>query len=156
MLCSGKIGIFSPMVLNRRNSVSIVRHLYRGQTQTVILLKRGDDQKEGTVTALTLYGVRRGNISKTGEAISQDMSANVSCQWIIPASELRRVGVNYLNVIDRIVDVFGMYWQPESGQSLTLSQFDSQYIIECIRVDPTPNPNLILGIPAVGLPNPGS
>lgn len=124
--------------------------------EPITLLKRGNDQQEGTVVALQLYQCRRNNLEKSGEAIQLDMSSHHSTRWIIPCTELRRVGVNYINVLDRIVDVFGMWWQPESGTSIVLSQFDNYTLIDCLRVDPNPNDALLLGIPGIGLPVNGS
>lgn len=138
------------MVLRRRNQHVFHRGLYRGQLQTVTLLKRGDDQQEGTVTAYTLFQCRRNNISKTGEAIAFDTAATTTTNWLVPCSELRRVGVNYINVIDRLVDMFHMWWQPESPQTITLAIFDNYYVIPCLRIDPYPN-QVLLGIPGINL-----
>lgn len=138
------------MPMTRANSVDFHLRLYAGELQDVVLLKRGDDQKEGTVTAFQLFSCWRDNISKTGQPIQGDMAASHSTRWLIPSSELVRVGVNYLNVLDRIVDQYNMYWQPESGQDLTLSQFENYYWVACIRVDPSPN-NVLLGIPGIPL-----
>ena len=93
---------------------------------------------------------RRGNISKSGEAIAFDVPASTAVQWLIPCTELRRVGVNYLNVLDRIVDKYQMWWEPESPQNIELAIFDNYYVYNCIRVDPYPN-TVLLGIPGVGL-----
>lgn len=143
------------MVLARWNSTSFHRQLYAGQMERVILLKRNDDQQEGVVRALVLFECRRGNVQKTGEAINTDTQAVHSCQWVIPCIQLRAVGVNYINVCDRIVDQFNAFWQPESPQTITLSQFDQYYIVECLRVDPPP-PGIppLLGIPGTNLPSP--
>jgi hypothetical protein len=139
------------MPLKRRNQHVFQRRLYAGQLEKVILLKRLDDQNEGSVTAYTLYQCRRGNITKSGEAIYKDTGAFTYLQWLIPCTELRRVGVNYLNVLDRIVDQFGMFWEPESPETITLAIFDNFYVIPARRVDPFPN-EILVGIPGIGLP----
>lgn len=118
--------------------------------ETVTLLKRGDDQQEGTVVQHTIFQCRRGNSVKSGEAIAFDVPATTAIQWLIPCTELRRVGVNYLNVLDRIVDKYHMWWQPESPQTIELAIFDNYYVYNCIRVDPYPN-TVLLGVPGVGL-----
>lgn len=139
--------------LNRFNSSTFHRFLYGGQLERVILLKRLDDQQEGSVTAYTLYECRHGNTSKNGEAIQGDIAATHSTQWVIPNIMLQAVGVNYINVLDRIVDQFNTWWEPESPQTITLSQWYNYTIIECLRIDP--NPNIVLyGIPGIGLPLP--
>lgn len=130
-------------LITKSSSETFHSWLYAGQMGTVTLLKRGDDQQEGSVIAYTLYECRRSNMSKTGEPIQGDMPVGCSTTWQIPAIQLRRINVNYLNVLDRIVDQLGMYWQPESGQSIILSQFDSHYIVSCVRIDPSPNTVLL-------------
>jgi|SRR6185312_4121093 len=131
------------MVMTRLNSRTFHRFLYAGEMETVVLLKRNDDQQEGTVTAYRLFECRRGNISKTGQAIQGDMSSSHHVQWLIPNIMLWKTGVNYINVIDRIVDKYQMWWQPEAPQTITLSQFDNYTLIESVRVDPNPNQALL-------------
>ena len=137
------------MPLGRINTSVFHRRLYAGELETVTLLKRRDDQKEGSVVALKLFECRRGNISKQGEAIQTDETAEHYVQWLIPYTELKRVGVNYLNVLDRIVDKFNMWWQPESPQTITLAIFDNYYAIDTVRIDPIAQPKI--GIPGVNL-----
>lgn len=144
------------MPLNRRNSSVFHRTLYAGQLEKITLLKRGDDQQEGQVVAYSLFQCRRGNLSKHGEAIQGEMACFHSAQWLLPNVELRRIGVNYINVLDRIIDQFNMWWQPESGQTISLSQFDNFYIVDTIRVDPplSQGGGVLLGLPGLGLPVP--
>lgn len=141
------------MPLKRRNQQVFHRKLYCGQLERVILLKRGDDQQEGTVTAFTLYNCRRGNVTKSGEAINLDVPAFEYVQWLIPCTELRRVGVNYLNVLDRVIDQFNQWWNPESTETMTLAIFDNYYVVPSRRVDPYPT-SVLLGIPGINLPQP--
>lgn len=141
------------MPMRRINSHVFHRRLYSGQLQKITILKRNDDQAEGTVTRYELYQCRRGNLNKYGEAINLDVPAFETTQWLIPCVELRRVGINYLNVIDRIVDQFNMWWQPESGDPIDLNIFDQYYSILARRIDPYPT-FVLLGNPGVGLPLP--
>lgn len=141
------------MPLKRRNQHVFHRKLYAGQLERITLLKRGDDQQEGTVVAYTLYQCRRGNITKSGEAIYLDVPAFDYIQWLIPCVELRRIGVNYLNVLDRIVDQFGAFYQAESPETMTLAIFDNYYVVPSRRVDPYPN-SVLFGIPGINLPQP--
>lgn len=138
------------MPMNRSNSQVFHRFLYSGEMETVTILKRNDDQQEGTVTAFVIFECRRGNTSKTGEALQGEMATSHHCQWLIPCIQLRAVGINYLNVLDRIVDKYQQWWQPESPQTTTLSQFDNYYIVECVRIDP-PGNQVLLGVPGIGL-----
>lgn len=134
------------MVLRRANSQSFHKILYGGQTETCTLLKRNNDQQEGTVTAFVLFEVRRGSETKSGEPIQNDMPVTHTCTWLVPNVQLRRLGINYINVLDRIVDKYNQWWQPEAGQDIILSQFDNYSIISCVRVDPAPN-SVLIGIP---------
>lgn len=144
------------MPMSRRNSQVFHRTLYAGQLEKITLLKRGDDQNEGQVVAYILFQCRRGNLAKQGEALQGEMAVSHSTQWVIPNTELRRVGVNYIDVLDRIVDQFNMWWQPESANSIVLSQFDNFTIIETVRVDPplSKGGGVRLGNLAIGLPLP--
>lgn len=110
-----------------------------GWLQTITLQKRGNDQREGDMENHTLFGCWREDITKSGEPIQRSMSVNHSTTWHIPVSELKRVGVNYLNVNDRFVNVeFGlqMYWNPESDQTIALDLFGNMYDVQCLRIDP--------------------
>lgn len=128
------------MPLNRNNCRTFHRRLFAGQLVSVTLLKRKDDQQQGTVTAHKLFECRRDSITKTGEPIQGEMSADERTVWHIPRTELDRVGVAYLNALDRIVDYdgypSGRYWQPEAGQALENKLFETRYDVACVRVDP--------------------
>ena len=138
------------MPMNRRNTQVFHRRLYSGQLEKLTLLKRNDDQQEGTVVSLVLFQCRRGAIDKTGEAIHGDMTSSHSTQWLIPCVELRRVKVNYLNTLDRLIDKFNMWWQPEATTNINLDIFDNFYVINTLRIDP-PDNQVLLGVPGVGL-----
>jgi len=107
--------------------------------ESITLLKRSDDQQEGTVTSYKLFQCRRGRITKTGEPISHDMTSDHRASWHIPRVELDRVGVNYINAADRIVDYRGRYWQPESTTPIEIKIFENQLTIPCLRIDPPNN-----------------
>ena len=130
------------MPIMKKNQRTFFRSLYCGETQTVILLKRNNDQGEGTVRAITLFDCRRERTSKTGQPIQNEMSVAEFTTWQIPSFELDRNGVNYINVLDRIVDQHNRYWQPESGQSIDVRLFEDWVFINCVRIDP-PSPPAI-------------
>src|SRR5438552_1028660 len=108
--------------MNRNNTRTFHRHLYAGMLESVRLLKRDDDQKQGTVRAIILFECRRSRIIKTGEPVQGDMSENHHTVWHIPRVELDRVGVAYLNAADRIVQLEGaekgFTWQLESDNGI--------------------------------------
>ena len=124
------------MPLNKVNQSTFHRKLYAGQLETVTLLKRGDDQSEGTVTAYVIFECRRSRIHKTGEPIQHDMVVGHTTVWHIPRIELDRIGVAYLSVLDRFVDQYNRFWQPESPQQLDIALFEDQLHVQCVRVDP--------------------
>lgn len=128
------------MPLNRRNQRSFHKTLYAGELETCTLLKRNDDQQQGTVTTYTLFNTRRSRIYKTGEPIQYDISSDERAIWHIPRQELDRVGVDHLNAADRIVDKFNRYWQPESNTNIVIQLFENMVNLDCVRIDPPSNP----------------
>lgn len=131
------------MPLNRNNTRTFHRTLYAGQLEMIRLLKRNDNQKQGTVTPYILFDCRRSIILKTGETIQGDMNSNHACTWHIPIIELERVGVHYLNPLDRIVQLegteTGWVWQPEATTLITTKLFGNHFCIDCLRTDPPTN-----------------
>lgn len=127
------------MPLNRSNTKTFHRKLFAGILERVVLLKRGDDQQEGTVRALILYQCRQSMIHRTSEPIQGDMVVEHTSVWHIPHVELRRVGVSWLSSLDRIVDKFNRYWQPEATTMIDEKMFSNHIDLNCLRVDPTPN-----------------
>jgi 2-keto-4-pentenoate hydratase/2-oxohepta-3-ene-1,7-dioic acid hydratase in catechol pathway len=122
------------MPLRRNNTRHFYRVFYSGITETIQLLKRNNDQQEGIVTAYTIFACRRSKISKTGEPIQEEMAANHHCTWHIPRSELLRVGLNYINAADRIVNReynLEYTWMPESDTRIDEKLFGNQVDIEC-------------------------
>ena len=122
------------MPLNQRNSRVCHRTLFAGILEKVTILKRGDDQREGTVTAYKVFQCRKSLITKTKEPIAGDMLADHRLIWHIPRVELDRVGINYLNPADRIVDGLGRIWQPESTTTITIKLFETHIDVHCLRV----------------------
>ncbi len=125
------------MPLNKFNTRVFHRTLYASQLSKVKLLKRGNDQKQGTVTEHTLYQCRWSSVSKGGEPLQGDMSTDHHITIFIPRTELDRVGVAYINATDRFVDHKNRTWQPEAvNQRIDVKLFENRVTIECIRTDP--------------------
>lgn len=122
--------------MNRFNTRTFHRHLFAGMLETIRLLKRGDDQLQGVVTAFVLFECWRGQIFKTGQTIQRDMVSDHATRWHIPRTELDRVGIAYLNPLDLIVDGKGRYWQPESTTFITIKLFENHVDVDCLRIDP--------------------
>ena len=131
------------MPMRPENQRTFTRTLYAGWLETVTLLKRGDDMEGSVVTTLLLFDVRPGQIWKTGEPIAGQMTSDHRRTWHIPRRELDRVGVNYINMLDRIVDKEGRHWQPESttriGMKLGMVEID----VDCLMTDPPVGPSVI-------------
>ena len=126
------------MPIDQYTTRNFHRRLYSpaGMLETVTLYKRGDNQLQGTVVSLPLYNCRHSRMEKTGETVQGDMNAFNRCVWHLPVEELDRVGVNYLNPLDRIVDKRGWWWQPESDTEITLKLIQNHVCVVCKRVDP--------------------
>ena len=128
------------MPMNPKNTQHTYRTVFAGMTETVTLLKRGDDQAMGTITAYTLYKCRRSKIHKTGELIQGDMTANHRTIWHIPRVQLDKVGVKFLSAADRIVQTKGREkgwtWQPEATTMIDLKLLSNEFDLHCLRTDP--------------------
>lgn len=127
------------MTLRKQTTNVFHRRLYAGILETVTLLKRDNDQAQGTVTAYLLFNCRRDMMIKHGNPIHGEMTSDHRTAWMIPRTELERVGVNYLNVLDRIVDKENRYWQPENHEQIYIKLFSNYVDIACIRIDPSAN-----------------
>ncbi len=130
------------MPLSRNNTKNFQKKLFVGWLETIILLKRNDDQQQGTVRAVKVFNARRGIMSKTGQTIQHEMSSNHRCTWHIPKTELLRVGVFYINNLDRIEQLGngdpnekGFIWQPESTETIDVKLGGNEIDINCLRVD---------------------
>lgn len=126
------------MPMNAQNQRGFERKLFAGMLETITLFKRGDDQREGTVKALTVFNARRGKIYKSGEPLRGDMATGHGATWHIPRPELDRVGVAYLNNLDRIVDKQGRTWQVESPSPIEVKLFQVHVDLHCVLANPDP------------------
>lgn len=133
------------MVLRKATTRTFQRQLYSAELKTVTILKRDDDQREGVVRACKVFDCRRRQIHKTGEALQGDMSSSHRTEWCIPRIELDRVGIHYINSLDRIVestDDGGMpinpprVWQPEASTMIDIKLFENQLKIACLLANP--------------------
>jgi hypothetical protein len=79
---------------------------------------------------------RRGQIVKTGQTLQGDMTSDHRAPWHIPRSELDRVGVQWLNPLDRIIDPDGNTWQPEGSTTMTEKLFKNYYVVDCYLRNP--------------------
>lgn len=123
------------MSIKRRLGGQFRRRLYGDILQTMTLRKRGDGQLQGQVDDYTLFRVRQGAITKTGNPIHADMTTNHTCTIHIPRGELDRVGVNYLNALDQLIDEKGRYWQPEADTNIDVRLFEDEICVSCERID---------------------
>lgn len=130
-------------MLNKDTTKHFHKTLYagKGYLQKITLLKRGDDQQQGTVRAITLYQCRRKKIHKSGEPIDGDETSDLRTVWQIPRIQLQRVGVAYISAADRFIDYDSpqrtpRYWQPESNTHITVQLFENMVNCECKSVDP--------------------
>lgn len=124
------------VLISPQNTRTFHRTLFAGMLETVTILKRNDNQQQGTVRTLIAHQCRRSKIAKAGQSIQGDMSTDHNTIWHIPITEMERLGINYFNVLDRIVDGKGRYWQPERGQTIESKLFENHTDIFCVRVDP--------------------
>ncbi len=135
------------MGLTAHNTHVFHRPLFGGQLVSVIILKREDDQKEGTVRSIRVFQCRRSALYRTGEPIQGEMGVDHRTVWHIPKVEMKRVGINYFNPVDRIVedrDQFNQplhpsawhWWQPEAPTMITTKLFNNMVNIDCLRIDP--------------------
>ena len=126
------------MPLNKHNQRVFHRTLFAGILESVTLLKRGDDQQQGTVRSILLFQCRWGLITRTGETIQGGMLSDHRRTLHIPRVELDRcnVGVQYINPADRFIDEQGRHWQPESTTEIREKLFEVHVCVDCLRVDP--------------------
>lgn len=127
------------MVIDRWNQRKFHTTLYAGMgmLQKVKLLKRGPDQKQGTVTAYILYNCRRSVVDRQGQTLRGPLSSKSKTIWHIPREELDRVGVHYLTALDRIVDIqYGTgTWQPEAPDRITVKLLAVHVDVPCIGLN---------------------
>lgn len=104
-------------------------------TYTVTLLKRGNDQKQGTVVSLKLFHCRKSMVNRTGEPLQGQMTSSHRTVWHIPGTSLKQIGVAFISAADRIVDGAEV-WQPESDTEITEKMFNNEIDLSCLRCDP--------------------
>ena len=98
--------------------------------RTVTLTKRGNNQQQSTGVNHKLYGVRQKKQYYGGQNLNGDLTSNDYCIWQIPRTELDRVGVENINIVDRITDdATGEIWQPESDDIIVNQLFTN--ILNC-------------------------
>ncbi len=131
------------MPLRPENCRTFHRHLYIGWNEVFTLLKRGDDMSASQVTTYTLYDCRPSRIFKTGEPIAGQMMSSHKRTIHIPRIEIERVGVQYLNPLDRLIDRQGRYWQPESTTLMTVKLGLQHICCECLLTDPPVNSSAV-------------
>lgn len=129
------------MGIDPTNTRSFHRTLYAGMLMTVTLLKRNNDQQQGTVRSVSLFEVRQGMVFKDGEPIQGDMTSNHRCVFHIPKIALDAAGVAYINAADRIDNrgaSFGVpgVWEVESTTEEVVKLFGNHICCHCLRVDP--------------------
>lgn len=122
---------------NRYNQSRFYTYLFAGlDQQTITLLKRGDDQLQGQVVPHVLYGCWPSIINKNGETLQGAMTSEHAIMWNIPGVELARVGVNYLNPLDRIQGTITKgIWQPEATTNIDVKLMECYLNVFCLRVD---------------------
>lgn len=123
------------MPLNERNTRSLYNHLYLGQTEKITILKRNDDMDAAVVTPHVIYRARWSRILKHGQPIAGDEATDHFRQLHIPRSELDRVGILHINVLDRFVDKKNRTWQPETNQVIRVQLFENEICVDCRRCD---------------------
>ena len=129
------------MPLRRNNTRSFYKKLYAGELEKITLLHHSDDFHASTITAYVIFGARRSSIVRLGEPIQGEMLAYHNCVWHIPRMELQRVGVNWINMIDTIVQMEGAekgnQWRPEADTKIDHRLFSNMIDVACKRCDPT-------------------
>ena len=119
--------------INRENSHVFHRSLYAGQLEEVKLLKRDDDQRQGTVRAVILFDCKWSSIRKAGQTLDGDVDSVHTRRLLIPKVELEAAGVNHLNPLDRFTDEQGRTWQPESTTGIDVKLFENFIACDCLR-----------------------
>ena len=128
------------MPMNRDNQMHFHRTLYSGMMEKIRLHKRNDDQRQVDVTTYIIHEARRSSIQKGGQTLDGDMNVDHTTVWHIPTSELRRVGINYLNPADVIEQLTGeeknTQWQPEATTTIESKLFTTHAHIACLMLKP--------------------
>lgn len=112
------------------------RKTFIGVSEKIEILKRRDNQNQGTVHRVVIFRARHTSQRKSKQTIKGDMSADHRTTWMLPTRELKDAGISHINALDRIVDSKGRYWQPESTTTIELDALENMVKVECLRVDP--------------------
>lgn len=123
------------MPIAKKTTNGFFKRVYGGQTETVCLLKREDDQRAGIIKSITLYNVRWEQIYKAGEPYQGSMSSSHRRLLLVHREELDYAGVNYINATDRFRDEQGRHWQPESTTMIDNLIFENVVRVHCLRCD---------------------
>lgn len=119
------------MPITADNQRYMMRHLYAGQLENITLLKRGSDQ-DSTYVSYKLFGCRSSYKYRIGETSITDLDVGNNTIWHIPREQLDRVGVQYINHLDKIVDSQGRHWQPEANTAgMTIKLLNTHVCIAC-------------------------
>lgn len=131
------------MPIDKYNTRTFYKYLYDGvgMLETVTILKRGDDQQEGTVTAIRVFRCRHRNIAKSGEPLYGEVPVSETTTWHLPSEQLRFAGITHINAADRIVDKNNRYWAPLADNHIQMNTFENHVMVDCQRVDPPNNVN---------------
>ncbi len=129
------------MAITKWNSRTFHRRLYAGMISTVKLLKRNIDQQQGIVTVYTMFECRRSSIHKTGETLQNDETSDHRCYWLVPRTEMDRLGLTDINALDRIIEnvvspVQERWWQPESTTLIDIKLIENYIHLACVRINP--------------------
>lgn len=123
------------MPITRYNQKTFHRTLYGpGILESVTLLKRDDNQRQGVVRSVKLFDCRWGQIAKQGETYDGDMTSNHKRTLHIPRIELERAGVNYINPADRFVDESNRTWVNESTDVIDIKLMENHVCVTCQRL----------------------
>lgn len=128
------------MPLNKRNVRSFHKFLYASQLETVTILKRNPDMNASVVTPYVLFNCRWSRLTKKGQQLDNEDTSNYQRTLHIPRAELDRVGVNYINALDRFVDLEGRYWEAESQSAIVVKLFQQHICVPCYIINPPSNP----------------
>lgn len=86
------------------------------------------------MTSYLVFRCRHGEMEQTLEPLAGSLTAVFRTIWHVPRTELDRIGIGYLNSLDRIVDMRGWEWQPESTTEIHVKLFMNEVDLFCLRV----------------------
>lgn len=124
------------MPLRKSNTRYFYRTLFAGETERITLLKRDPDMRASVVTSYLIFNSHWGPITKTGESHGSDVLAHHKRVVFIPRAEITRVGISYINPLDRLVDIQGRFWQPEGTTVIIAKLWENYLEIHTLRTDP--------------------